>query len=188
MTSLDGYFVDAAGGFGWAMPDEEVHHFVNNLEHPIGTYLYGRRLYETMKYWESPPDLAAEPDCIRNYAAIWQAADKVVFSRTLASVSTARTRIESTFDPGAVAELKANAARDIGIGGGELAGIALRAGLVDEVALFLSPVVVGGGRRALPDGVRLSLDLADEHRFGNGMVYVRYTSMQSTTLVVGDRT
>ena len=176
MTSLDGYYVDAEGGFGWAMPDEEVHLFVNDLERPVGTYLYGRGLYETMKYWESPPDLAEEPGCIQDYAAIWQAADKVVYTRTLEAVSSARTRIERAFDPDAVARLKASAARDIGIGGGELAGLALRAGLVDEVGLFLNPAVVGGGRRALPDGLRLDLELVDQHRFGSGVVYVRYTA------------
>lgn len=172
ITSLDGYVEDATGKFDWAVPDEEVHAFVNDVERPIGTYLYGRRLYETMRYWQSPPP--ADSDVERDYAAIWQAADKIVYSRTMAEPATPRTRVEAEFDAGAVRQLKATSGSDLSIGGADLAGQALAAGLVDEVQLFLNPVVVGGGKAALPDGVRLPLELMDERRFGNGVVFVRY--------------
>jgi dihydrofolate reductase len=171
IASLDGYVADADGNFDWAAPGEEVHAFVNDLERPIGTYLYGRRMYETMVPWET---MADEQPVMRDYARIWQAADKVVYSRTLESVSSARTRIEREFDPEAVQQLKAAAERDLTIGGAQLAGVALRAGVVDEIQLFLNPVAVGGGKRALPEGVRLGLELLDERRFGNGVVYARY--------------
>ena len=171
MMSLDGYVADADGNFDWAEPDEDVHRFVNDLERPIGTYLFGRRMYEVMVAWETIDD---DEPTIRDYTQIWRAADKVVFSRSLESVSSARTRIERDFDPDAVRLMKGSAARDLGVGGPELAGQAFKAGLVDEVGLFISPVVVGGGTRALPDGVRLTLELVDERRFGNGVVYLRY--------------
>ncbi len=171
LASLDGYVADEDGNWGWARPDEEVHSFVNDLERPVGTHLYGRQMYEVLRYWETTPD---GPAFIQDYAAIWQAADKVVYSRTLETVSTARTRIEREFDPEAVRGMKAELDRDIAIGGPERAGQAIEAGLVDEYHLFLAPVVVGAGTRALPDDVRVDLELADTRRFGNGMVYVRY--------------
>jgi dihydrofolate reductase len=174
IASLDGYVVDAEGNFDWAAPDEEVHAFVNDLERPIGTYLYGRRMYETMVYWKDPADFVDASAVAQDFARIWQAAEKVVYSRTLESPSSALTRIEREFDPEAVRALKASAERDITVGGAELAGHALRAGVVDEIQLFLTPVVVGGGKRALPDGVRLALELLDERRFANGVVYARY--------------
>jgi dihydrofolate reductase len=171
IMSLDGYVADEDGTFDWSAPDPEVHEFVNDLERPIGTYLYGRRMYEVMRYWETRP---SEPPYIRDYTEIWRSADKIVYSSTLQEVSSARTRIERAFDPEAVRELKATAVRDISIGGAELAGQAIRAGLVDEYHLFLTPVVVGGGTPYLPDGVLLSLELLDEHRFGNGVVHLHY--------------
>jgi dihydrofolate reductase len=171
IASLDGYTADADGNFDWAAPGDEVHAFVNDLERPIGTYLYGRRMYEMMVPWETMTD---ERPVMRDFAEIWRAADKIVYSRTLDSASSARTRIEREFDPEAVRALKASAERDLTVGGAELAGVALRAGVVDEVQLFLNPVVVGGGKRALPDGVRVGLELLDERRFGSGVVYLRY--------------
>ncbi len=173
IASLDGYIADAGGRFDWSAPDDEVHAFVNDLERPVGTYLYGRRMYDVMAAWETLAAPAGE-NPIRDFAAIWRAADKIVYSRTLAAAPTARTRIERAFEPAAIRELKASAASDISIGGAGLAAHALAAGLVDECHLFLSPVVVGGGTRALPDGLRLDLDLLDERRFGNGVVYLRY--------------
>ena len=174
LASLDGYVEDDEGSFSWAEPDEEVHAFVNDLERGIGTYLYGRRLYETMAVWETDTDLAEHSPVTRDYAELWQAADKIVYSRTLESAATARTRIERDFAPAVVDELKAAAERDLAIGGAELAAQAFRAGLVDECHLFLAPVLVGGGKRCLPSNIRLELELLDERRFGNGMVYLRY--------------
>jgi dihydrofolate reductase len=171
IMSLDGYVADEDGTFDWSAPDPEVHEFVNDLERPIGTYLYGRRMYEVMRYWETGP---SEPPHVRDYTEIWRSADKIVYSSTLQEVSSARTRIERAFDPEAVRELKASAVHDISIGGAELAGQAIRAGLVDEYHLFLTPVVVGGGTPYLPDGARVSLELLDEHRFGNGVVHLHY--------------
>ncbi len=173
LASLDGYIEDETGSFDWAAPDAEVHAFVNDLERPVGTHLYGRRMYETMVYWETA-HAAGQPPHILDYAEIWQAADKVVYSRTLEAVSSDRTRIEREFDPGAIRQLKAGAERDLSVGGPDLAGQALAAGLVDELQLFLVPIVVGGGKQALPDGVRVGLELLDERRFGSGMVYLRY--------------
>jgi dihydrofolate reductase len=169
ITSLDGYVADADGNFHWARPDEAVHAFVNDLQRPIGTHLYGRRMYEVLKVWETMDE--PEP-VMRDYAEIWRAAEKIVYSTTLAEVSSARTRIQREFDPEAVRAMKAD--RSMSIGGPHLAAQALRAGLVDEVQLFLSPAIVGGGNRALPDDVRLDLELLDERRFANGFVYVRY--------------
>ncbi len=171
IMSLDGYVADEDGNFDWAEPDEDVHSLVNDLERPIGTYLYGRRLYDVMVAWETIDD---EQPFIKDYAQIWRAADKVVYSRTLEEVSSARTRIERNFDPDVIRRMKAEMERDIGVGGPELAGQAIRAGLVDEIQLFLSPVVVGGGTRALPDNVRVELELLDERRFDNGVVYLRF--------------
>jgi len=174
IASLDGYVADADGNFDWAAPDDEVHRFVNEIERPIGTYLYGRRMYETMAGWEDTGAFAGEPAFVQEFAAIWQAADKVVYSTTLPAVTTARTRIERAFDPEAVRQMKNGAARDFSVGGPDLAAHAIRAGLVDEYHLFVVPAVVGGGNRWLPDGVRLTLDLLAERRFGSGVVYLRY--------------
>jgi dihydrofolate reductase len=174
ITSLDGYIEDEHGSFDWSAPDEDVHAFVNDLERRIGTYLYGRRLYETMVYWETAP--ADSPAVELNYARVWRSADKVVYSTTLQETASARTRIERTFDPDAVRAMKEAANADLGVGGAELAAHAFRAGLVDEIRLLLNPVVVGGGKRALPDGVRLDLDLLDERRFASGVVYVRHAT------------
>jgi len=174
IASLDGYTEDQTGAFDWAAPDEEVHTFVNDLERPIGTYLYGRRMYEVMLAWETPEAFADQSAVTRDFAGIWLAADKIVFSTSLEEVSSARTRIERSFDPERIRELKASAARDISIGGPALGAEAIRAGLVDEIGLLVSPIVVGGGKRALPDDVRIALDLVDERRFGNGVVYAAY--------------
>jgi dihydrofolate reductase len=172
ITSLDGYVADEEGNFDWAEPDEEVFAFVNDLERPVGTYLYGRRMYETMVYWETAHTRADQPAVAQDFTAIWQAADKVVYSRALETVSSARTRIERDFDPEAVRQMKARAGRDITVGGPDLAAQAINAGLVDEFQLFLTPIVVGGGNRSLPNNVRLNLELLDERRFGNGVVYL----------------
>ena len=174
ITSLDGYVADSEGNFDWSAPDKEVHSFVNNLERKIGTYLYGSRMYEVMCYWETAPTVAGEPDVGQEYAQIWQAADKIVYSRGLEKVSTARTRIERDFDPRTIQEMKAAATRDISVGGPTLAAEALKMGLVDECHLFLSPIVVGGGLPALPDNIRLELELLDQRRFGNGVVHLDY--------------
>jgi len=174
ITSLDGYVADEAGKFDWAEPDEEVHRLVNDLERPVGTYLYGRRMYEVMAYWETAHALPDQPPFVRDFAEIWQGADKIVYSKTLETAATARTRIERDFDPETVRQLKASAERDITVGCPDLAAQAIRAGLVDELQLFVAPVVVGGGKRSLPDHVRLELELLDERRFGSGVVYLRY--------------
>ena len=174
ITSLDGYVNDRDGNFNWAEPDEEVHAFVNQLERPIGTYLYGRRLYETMVYWETAHTLAGQHPVAREYAELWQAADKVVYSRTLETVASARTRVERHFVPDAVRQMKATSERDLTVGGANLAAHAMRAGLVDECHLFVAPVLVGGGSHAFPDDVHLQLELVDERRFGNGMVHLHY--------------
>ena len=173
LTSLDGYMADADGDFGWSTPDEEVHAFVNDLERSVGTYLYGRRMYEVMIAWETLPTGLDQLPVMRDFADLWRAADKIVYSRTLATVSSERTRIERAFDPAAVRRLKA-AARDLSVGGPDLAAQAIRAGLVDEYHQFVSPIVVGGGKPFLPDGVRLKLELLDERRFDNGVVYLHY--------------
>jgi dihydrofolate reductase len=174
LCSLDGFVADADGNFGWAKPDEEVHAFVNDLERPFGTHLYGRRLYEVLVAWETMDQRPDQPQVILDFARIWQAADKIVYSRTLEKVSSARTRIEREFDPDAVRELKTTAERDLLIGGPELAGEAIRAGLVDEYQLFLAPAIVGRGKRVLSDDVRLDLELLDERRFASGFVYLSY--------------
>lgn len=173
ITSLDGYVADEDGNFDWAEPDEEVHTFVNDLERRVGTHLYGRRLYEVMVAWETM-SLVDQPPFMQDFAEIWRAADKIVYSKTLETVSSARTRIERDFDPEAVRQLKAPAGRDLLVGGPDLAAQAIRAGLVDELHLFVAPVVVGGGRQSLPDEVRMKLELLDERRFGSGVVYVHY--------------
>jgi dihydrofolate reductase len=174
ITSLDGYLADEDGNFDWAAPDEEVHTFVNDLERPVGTYLYGRRMYEVMVAWETEPDVAGQPPAVQDYAEIWRAADKIVYSKTLDTVSSARTRIERDFDAEAVRQMKAAAGRDITVGGPDLAAQAIKAGLVDEYQLFVAPIVVGGGKQSLPNNVRLKLELLDERRFGSGVVHLRY--------------
>jgi dihydrofolate reductase len=174
IASLDGYVEDERGEFDWAAPDDEVHAFVNERERPIGTYLYGRRMYETMVFWETAGASGDQSSVTRDYAAIWQAAEKVVYSRTLETVSSARTRIERDLDPDAINRLKAASAADISIGGAKLAGQAMAAGLVDECHLLLGPIIVGGGKRALPAGVHTPLELLEERRFTNGVVYLRY--------------
>ena len=172
-ASLDGYIADEDGKLDWGAPDEEYYAFVNDLVRPVGTYLYGRRLYELMAVWETDPAAAAQSPGTREFAEIWQAADKVVYSRTLQAAAT-RTRIERDFEPEAVRHLKAAAERDVTVGGPTLGTQAITAGLVDEVHLLVWPVVVGGGKRFLPDRVRLQLELLDEHRLGSGVVYLRY--------------
>ena len=174
ITSLDGFVADVEGRFDWAAPDEEVHAFVNDLEREVGTYLYGRRMYDVMQVWQTMPTGVDEPAVIRDYAEIWRGADKVVHSTRLEEVTTPRTTLVRAFDPAEVRRLKDTAARDISVGGPHLAAAAFRAGLVDDVHLFLNPVVVGGGNRALPEGVRLDLALVDEHRFTGGVVHLHY--------------
>jgi dihydrofolate reductase len=174
IASLDGYVADEDGNFDWAEPDEEVHAFINDLERSVGTYLYGRRMYETMAAWETDAALAARSELMRDFAQVWQAADKIVYSKTLERAPTARTRIEPAFDPEAVRQMKTSAGSDLTVGGPDLAADAFKAGLVDECHLFVAPIVVGGGKQSLPDDVRLELELLDEHRFGGGMVYLRY--------------
>jgi dihydrofolate reductase len=173
LCSLDGYVADTDGRFDWAVPDEDVHAAVNDLERQYGTHLYGRRLYDVMVAWETM-DTTGEPDEMRDYAEVWRAAEKVVYSTTLTEPRSARTRIERTFDPDAVRALKESSDRPLTIGGAELAGRAISAGLVDELHLFVSPVVVGGGTKALPDGVHWPLELVDERRFGNGVVHLHF--------------
>ena len=176
LISVDGYMADREGNFDWAEPDAEVHSFINGLQRTVGTYLFGRRMYEVLAVWEHPESFGEVPAYIRDFAEQWQAADKVVYSRTLQDVSTARTRIEREFSADAVARLKEQAGRDLAIGGPEIAAEAIRAGLVDEFQMFLTPVAVGGGKRFLPDDVRLGLELLEERRFGNGTVFLRYAN------------
>jgi dihydrofolate reductase len=173
LASVDGYVADKEGKFGWAEPDEEVHAFVNDLERPVGTYLYGRRMYEVLVAWENL-SLADQPAYIRDFAEIWRAADKIVYSRTLETISSAKTELQRQFDPEAVRQLKARSSRDLAVGGPGLAAEAFKAGLVDDVHLFVAPMIVGGGTAALPEDVRLKLKLLDERRFGNGMVHLSY--------------
>jgi dihydrofolate reductase len=179
IASLDGYVADEDGNFDWAVPDEEVHAFINDLQRPLGAYLYGRRMYETMLGWETDPTLADQSPPMRDFAQIWQAAEKIVYSKTLEAESTARTRIERDFEPEAVQQMKALAGGDLIVGGPELAAQAFKAGLVDECHLFVTPMVVGGGKRSLPDNVRLKLELLDERRFGSGMVYLYYRTRRT---------
>jgi dihydrofolate reductase len=175
VTSLDGYVADKEGNFDWAAPDEEVHAFVNELERPIGTYLYGRRMHEVMRYWETAPTEGVPP-CVGDFAAIWRAADKVVFSRTLDEVTTERTRLERAFDSQALRAAKASSPHDFSVGGPDLAAQAIAAGLVDEYHLFVTPIVVGGGTSSLPSGLTWELELVNEHRFAHGVVYLHYRS------------
>jgi dihydrofolate reductase len=173
ITSLDGFIADQDDNFDWAAPDDEVHAFVNDLERQVGTYLYGRRMYEVMRYWETAPGADALP-VEKDYAKIWRGADKIVYSKTLPTAPTAKTRIERDFDHGAVRRMKAQARRDISVGGPDLAGQAISAGLVDELHLLLVPIVVGGGKPSLPQGVRVKLELLDQRRFGSGVVHLHY--------------
>ena len=177
IASLDGFIEDEHGTFAWAQPDDEVHAFVNDLERQVGTYLYGRRLYETMLGWETDPSLAEHSAVTRDFAEIWRSAEKIVYSRTLEAVATARTRLEREFEPDAVLQLKEAAGSDLVVGGAALAAEAFRAGLVDECHLVLAPVLVGGGKRALPDGVDLGLELLEERRFAGGMTFLRYRTV-----------
>jgi dihydrofolate reductase len=172
-ASLDGYVADRDGKWHWSRPDEEVHSFINDLHRTLGTHLYGRRMYEVLRAWEDL-GLSGEPDYIVEFAEIWRNSDKIVFSRTLQDVSTSRTRLERNFDPETIRELKASAETDIGVAGPELAVQAMQAGLVDEIHLFLAPVVVGGGKRSLPEGIRLDLELLEQHGFGNGTIHLHY--------------
>lgn len=174
IASLDGYVTDEQGEFGWSMPDEEVHSFVNDLERPVGTHLYGRRMYEVMKVWETDDFLTGQPPCIHDYAEIWRAADKIVYSRSLKEISTSRTKLERTFDPDKVRQLKETSEREISIGGPELAAQAIEADLVDEICLFLVPTAVGAGKPALPIHKHLPLQLLDHRSFSNGTVYLRH--------------
>jgi dihydrofolate reductase len=174
LTSLDGYLADSAGNFEWAAPDEEVHAFLNQTEKSIGTWLLGRRMYGFMTYWETVPTDTG-PEFVRDFARAWQSADKIVYSRTLTEVPTARTRLERDFDVDTVRRLKETADHDLSVGGAELAAQALAAGLVDELHLYLNPVVVGGGTAALPSGLRLPLSFLDERRFAGGAVFLRYS-------------
>jgi dihydrofolate reductase len=176
IMSLDGYVADKEGDFDWAEPDEEVHTFINDLERQIGTHLFGRRMYEVLAVWDTL-ELQDMPAYIGEYAEIWRAADKVVYSRTLESASTLRTQIERDFEPEEVRRMKASTERDLSIGGPTLAAQAFEAGLVDECLLFIAPVIVGGGKSAFPRGVRLQLALQEQRRFGNGMVYLNYRSV-----------
>jgi len=178
LCSLDGYIEDQNGGFDWAAPDEEVHQFVNDFERSVGTYLLGRRMYEIMQVWETDPALAANSEITRDYAEIWQSANKIVFSRTLKTVTTSKTQLIGNFDPDAIQTLKENADRDISIGGPELSTHAFRTGLVDECHIYLAPIVVGGGKRAIPDNIMGELNLLEERRFKSGFVFLRYQIKQ----------
>jgi dihydrofolate reductase len=174
ITSLDGYVADEDGNFDWAKPDDEAHRFVNDLERPVGTYLYGRRMYEVMAYWETVGASAHQPPCIEDFAEIWRAADKIVYSQTLETVSSAKTRIERDFDPEVIRQMKRSAGGDISVGGPRLAAQAIKAGLVDEYHLFVAPIMVGGGNKSIPAGVHVNLELLDERRFASGMVHLPY--------------
>ena len=176
--SLDGYTEDMDGRFDWTDPSDEVFQFITNLIRAESTHLYGRRTYENMMVWETDPNLAGQSPLTHDFAQVWQAADKIVYSRTLEAVSTRKTQIERIFDPEAIRRLKESAEQDIHIGGAQLAAQAFRAGLIDECHLFIKPIIVGGGKSALPDNVRLGLELLDERRFGNGEVYLRYRVRQ----------
>jgi dihydrofolate reductase len=178
ISSLDGYIEDMDGNFDWAAPNEEAHGFINNLERTAGTHLYGRRMYETLRVWETDPNLAADSPLTRDFAEIWQAADKIVYSKTLEKVSTSKTELKRNFDPHAIQQLKQAVEHDILIGGPELAAHAFQSGLIDECHLFLAPIIVGGGKPSLPANVRLAFELLEERRFGNGMVYLRYRTGQ----------
>ncbi len=177
-SSLDGYIEDRDGKFDWTAPDEEYFRFITDLIRAEGTHLYGRRMYENMMVWETDPNLAGQSPLMRDFAQVWQAADKIVYSRTLEAVSTRKTQIQRNFDPEAIRRLKESVEQDIHIGGAELAAHAFRSGLIDECHLFLLPIIVGGGKPCLPDNVRLELELMEERRFGSGVVFLRYRIRQ----------
>ena len=180
ITSLDGYIEDKEGNFDWGAPDEEVFSFVNDMERPVGTYLYGRRMYETMVYWETAQALADQLPCFREFTELWQEADKIVYSKSLETVSSARTHIERTFDPRTIEEMKGARERDITVGGPDLAAQAFKAGLVDECQLFLTPIIVGGGKPSLPYNVRLELALLNPpRRFRSGVVFLQYRTSKA---------
>ncbi len=178
ISSLDGYIEDKDGNFDWAAPDEEVHKFINDLERSAGTHLYGRRMYETLMVWETDPSFTVDSPLLIDFAEIWQAADKIVYSKTLETVPTRRTKLERSFDPTVIRQLKETVERDILIGGPELAAHAFQAGLIDEYQLFLTPIIVGGGKPALPANVRVELELLEERRFDSGVVFLRYQTHQ----------
>jgi dihydrofolate reductase len=173
-VSLDGYIEDEHGKLDWTAPDDEVFTFITDLVRPVGAYLYGRRMYETMAVWEADPALAAQSELMADFARVWQTADKIVYSTTLPAVSTANTRLERRFDPDSVRDMKTTAAGDVTVGGPTLAAHAFNAGLVDECQLFVYPVLVGDGKPAFPSDAPAQLELLEEHRFGNGVVYLRY--------------
>ena len=180
--SLDGYSEDMDGKFDWTDPSGEVFQFITSLMRAVCTHLYGRRMYETMMVWETDPNLASQSPLMRDFAQVWQSADKIVYSRTLEAVSTRKTQIERNFDPEAIRRLKETVEQDIHIGGAELAAHAFRSGLIDECHLFLIPIIVGGGKESFPDSVRLKLELLDEHRFSNGAVFLRYRTRQGRAI------
>ncbi len=173
-VSLDGYVEDVHGSFDWTEPSAEVFTFITDLVRPVATYLYGRRMYETMAPWEVDPTLAAQSELVADFAHVWQAADKTVYSTTLHAVSTAKTRLQRRFDPDSVRRMKASAASDVTVGGSTLAAHAFNAGLIDECQLFVYPVLVGKGKPAFSGDARVQLDLLEEHRFGDGVVNLRY--------------
>jgi dihydrofolate reductase len=173
-VSLDGYVEDEHGSLDWTAPDDEVFAFITDLVRSVGTYLYGRRMYETMAVWETDPALAGQSELMADFANVWQAADKVVYSTTLEAVSTAKTQLERSFDPGSARDMKASATSDLTVGGADVAAHAFKGGLVDECQLFIWPVLVGGGKPALPSDTRAELELLDERRFSNGVMYLRY--------------
>lgn len=179
-VSLDFYIEDEHGSFNWSAAGDDFFAFITDLMRPIGTHLYGRRLYETMAVWETDPALGAQSELARDFAAVWQAADKVVYSTTRDAVSTARTRLEHSFDPDSVRDMKASTTSDLFVGGAQLAAQALEADLVDECHLFVRPIVLGGGKPALPGGSRVDLELLDDRRLSNGVVYLRYRIPNST--------
>jgi dihydrofolate reductase len=179
ITSFDGYIEDEEGRIDWGAPDEEVASFVNDLMRSVGTYLYGRRIYETMLFWETVQDLADEPPCIRDFTELWRAANKIVYSTTLEGVSSARTRLEREFDPEVIQEMKSTLEQDITVSGPNLAAQAFRAGLVDECQLFVTPIVLGGGKPSLPNDVRLELELLNERRFRSGVVFLHYRTSRT---------
>jgi dihydrofolate reductase len=173
-VSVDGYIEDAHGGFDWTEPDDELFAFITDLVRSVGTFVYGRRLYESMAVWETDPTLAARSELMGDFARVWQAADKIVYSTTLREVSTGRTRIERDFDPETIQRLKESEAGDLTVGGAAFAAPAFKAGLVDECHLFVHPVIVGAGKAALPRDLRADLELLDERGFSNGVVYLRH--------------
>jgi dihydrofolate reductase len=172
--SLDGFIAGETDNMDWSEPDEEIYALINDLHRPIGTYLYGRKNYETMTVWETPDVIPGQAPAMRDFGGIWQAADKIVYSKSLETVSTPKTRLEREFEPQAVRDLKAQLPHDISVAGPNLAAQAIRAGLVDEYHLLVIPFMLGGGKQVLPSSVRVKLDLLDERRFGNGWVYLRY--------------